>query len=46
MLIPINQIKINEGRRELSSAEINKLVESMAVVGLLNPRVFEQVNKL
>lgn len=37
MKLNINEIKIKEGRRELSSAGIDKLVESMAAVGLLNP---------
>ena len=46
MLIPINKIRINEGRRELSPAGIDKLVESMAVVGLLNPISVDESNRL
>lgn len=46
MLIPINKIRINEGRRELSTAGIDKLVESMAVVGLLNPISVDESNTL
>ena len=46
MLIPINKIGINEGRRELSPAGIDKLVESMAAVGLLNPISIDESNTL
>lgn len=46
MLIPINKIRINEGRRKLSPAGIDKLVESMAAVGLLNPISVDERNTL
>ena len=46
MLIPINKIRIKEGRRELSTAGIDKLMESMAVVGLLNPISVDESNTL
>ncbi len=37
MKLNIDKIKINEGRRELSEFGIDKLAESIAVVGMLNP---------
>ena len=46
MKLNIQEIKINSGRRELSPAGIDKLVESMAVVGLLNPISVDENNRL
>lgn len=42
MRIPINEIKINEGRREAAPADIRELADSIAEIGLLNPIIVGQ----
>ena len=37
MLININDIKINPGRREAALADVQRLSESVAEVGMMNP---------
>lgn len=37
MLLNINEIKVNPGRRELSQSGIEELAQSIADIGLLNP---------
>ena len=37
MLININDIKINPGRREVATKDVQRLSESIAEVGMMNP---------
>lgn len=37
MLVSINKIKVNPGRREVESKDINDLAKSISEIGLLNP---------
>lgn len=37
MLVSINKIKVNPGRREVESTDINDLAKSISEIGLLNP---------
>lgn len=37
MLININEIKVNPGRREATSGDVQRLSESIAEVGMMNP---------
>ena len=37
MLVPIKEIQINPGRREVEARDIEDLAKSIAQVGLLNP---------
>ena len=46
MLININDIKINSGRREAGPEAIEELAQSMSEVGLLNPITVSQDNTL
>ena len=42
MKIPIFQIKVNEGRREVSPESVHELADSITKVGLLNPITVDQ----
>ena len=37
MLVSINKIKVNPGRREIESKDIKDLAKSISEIGLLNP---------
>ncbi len=37
MLVSINKIKVNPGRREVEAKDINDLAKSISEIGLLNP---------
>lgn len=44
MRIPISEIKINPGRREVLSKRVSELAKSIAEVGLLNPITLNRDN--
>lgn len=46
MRIPISEIKINPGRREVLSKRVSELAKSIAEVGLLNPITLNRDNTL
>ena len=46
MRIPISEIKINPGRREVLSKGVSELAKSIAEVGLLNPITLNRDNTL
>ena len=37
MKIPVNEIKINEGRRKTDQSQVHQLIKSIGEVGLINP---------
>jgi len=46
MLLNINEIKVNPGRRELSQSGIEKLAQSITDIGLLNPISIDEEHTL
>ena len=46
MRIPINEIKLNPGRREAEPEDIKNLADSIAELGLLNPITINQGHTL
>ena len=46
MLIPINGIKLNPGRRDAEPEDVETLAKSIAELGLLNPITIDQENTL
>ena len=46
MLIPINEITISPGRREVQSGDVKELADSIAEVGLINPIMVDQSHTL
>ena len=46
MLIPINDIKLNPGRRTAEPEDVETLAKSIAELGLLNPITIDQENTL
>jgi len=46
MLLNINEIKVNPGRRELSQSGIGELAQSIADIGLLNPISIDEEHTL
>ena len=46
MRIPINEIKINPGRREALPERVAELAKSIAEIGLLNPVTLDRANTL
>ncbi len=46
MLLNINEIKVNPGRRELSQSGIEELAQSIAGIGLLNPISIDEKHTL
>ena len=46
MLVKISEIKVNPGRREVTTEAIGELAKSIAAVGLINPITLDQNNTL
>ena len=46
MLIPISEITISPGRREVQSGDVKELADSIAEVGLINPIMVDQSHTL
>ena len=46
MLIPISEITITPGRREVQSGDVKELADSIAEVGLINPIMVDQSHTL
>ena len=46
MLIPISEITISPGRREVQSRDVKELADSIAEVGLINPIMVDQSHTL
>ena len=46
MLVPISEIKVNAGRREVDPEGVQELVDSISKVGLLNPITIDQEHTL
>lgn len=46
MRIPINEIKVNPGRREAAPVDVRELADSIAEIGLLNPVTVSQSRTL
>ncbi len=46
MLLNINEIKINEGRRNLSAAGIDELAQSISDIGIINPITIDEAHTL
>lgn len=46
MLVPINEITINPGRREALPGDVKELADSIAEVGLINPIMVDQAHML
>ena len=46
MLVPISEIKVNAGRREVDPEGVQELVDSISKVGLLNPITIDREHTL
>lgn len=46
MLVPISEIMVNPGRREVSPGDVKELADSILEVGLINPIMVDQAHTL